>query len=1258
MPANETISIYISIQGEVAKELSQVVRQMRGFSQQADRQAKRAARAFKPLRASLRGTAGMVQRLTGRWTAMLTTIAGTAVIFKSISDAQKFGLAIAEIGTIFSGTEEELKMVEERILEFSEALGFAETVAAKGFYQIISADITDAAEAMVVLEESAKLATVGLADIKQTIDVVTSVIKAYGVEVDEADRITDVLFQTVIKGKTTIPELATSLGQVLPIAATLGVSLEEVTAAIATITQGGIETNTAVIQLRQAFNQILKPSSEAAALLAQYGIDLSVARIRTEGFASVITELRDKLGDNAAAYSQIFGNIRALIPILALTGNQYDQFNRVLDANRDAFNRVEDSLENLLQNPFKRFQVFFNALRIRLRAVGEAFITEISDAIDARGGVDVVVNKIAVGFEALKGVAVGAAQSIGDVIDQIDSFVISFGGIERAEDILRRFGNLVGQLGRRIVSSLVTGLQALVQILLRLPEIIRAVSFQFKTAVNEIASFTEFGDDPLDFPFPEVKFAQKFGGEELDVQLREITSQRQRVLDEIVNQQNLQAQIGDALILRGIDPFEGEGLSAIQLTTDFRTDELQKSFLSSADSLRRLNQELATLDKLRTAISAGRGLQDIVSPEEVFGPEFLEGLGSLSKSFEGLNDDFAQSWDEFVNGVTLSYSERLAIGFQLIGKRGRQELVFQLSQLFGGLTAEINAEQQATELANKYASEFAAGLEIAAALGAETDEAILSLFQFDPQRAVNLVKDQIQELSGIFVGAGVEFSDKTVSQEFLNKIVQGGELFRDLGEEIEATTDAQREFLNTSRAARLELFRSSEEVAGRTPEFVEQVIALWERAEDARLRALGQEDLQAQEPFLTRTEALNRNIEESLRTQLAAHAGIKALLADKEKDWTKIAELVASVRGDVLSEEGGFVAGFSAGLKDTLEQFRDLTARGGQFAEQLVSVVRDPVRAGIQAALTGDENTDAMEVFAETLRQTLANTLSDQLSQSITELIITPLQDVLTNTLGSIGGFLFGAGQDAAAALSDIAGDTPEIAAEEALTAATTSAATQMGSLTGQAATAGLSVDSLGVQAAFASPVLEGLSFAAIKSTAPIQTLGGSASFAASPINALASAAAAASASLQAFAAQRAVGLANGGIMGGPGTAIQEFATGGIPQRVENITSGGRVIRDTLFRVGEGKMKEAVVPLPGAGREIPVQLLEPRGGSQPTQQITVAPQIVINVTDTDPSTFQEKLMQQSPQIQSMLAETISQGVNRGLNQSIRKVARG
>ena len=95
--------------------LKTATRQGDSFITKTNASLARSQGTFKSLRGGLEKTGLAVNRLAGRWIAMGATMVTTLAVFKSIGDAQKFGIAIAEIGTIFSGTSKELQKVETDI---------------------------------------------------------------------------------------------------------------------------------------------------------------------------------------------------------------------------------------------------------------------------------------------------------------------------------------------------------------------------------------------------------------------------------------------------------------------------------------------------------------------------------------------------------------------------------------------------------------------------------------------------------------------------------------------------------------------------------------------------------------------------------------------------------------------------------------------------------------------------------------------------------------------------------------------------------------------------------------------------------------------------------------------------------------------------------------------------------------------------------------------------------------------------------------
>ena len=121
-------------------------------------------------------------------------------------------------------------------------------------YDVASAGFNDAASASKILKAASQGATGGFSDINTVADATTSVLNAYGKTSADAAKLVDGFIQTQNDGKIVIGEYAANIAKVAPVAAALGVPLEEVNAAVAQITAGGQGAEVTFTALKTAFS--------------------------------------------------------------------------------------------------------------------------------------------------------------------------------------------------------------------------------------------------------------------------------------------------------------------------------------------------------------------------------------------------------------------------------------------------------------------------------------------------------------------------------------------------------------------------------------------------------------------------------------------------------------------------------------------------------------------------------------------------------------------------------------------------------------------------------------------------------------------------------------------------------------------------------------------------------------------------------------------------------------------------------------------
>ena len=190
----------------------------------------------------------------------------------AINEAVKFEKAMAEVSTLVGDTTD-MDALTQSVRDLSIEYGAAPIETAKALYQIISAGASDAASQMALLHAANKLAIGGVTDVATAADGLTGVLNAYGLGAEHAGKISDIMCATMKAGKTTIGELSANISQVTPIAATMGITFEEVGAALATVT--AITGNTAIAstQLRSAISAIAAPAEKSKKMFAELGIE-------------------------------------------------------------------------------------------------------------------------------------------------------------------------------------------------------------------------------------------------------------------------------------------------------------------------------------------------------------------------------------------------------------------------------------------------------------------------------------------------------------------------------------------------------------------------------------------------------------------------------------------------------------------------------------------------------------------------------------------------------------------------------------------------------------------------------------------------------------------------------------------------------------------------------------------------------------------------------------------------------------------------
>lgn len=368
------------------------------------------------------------EKLTMYITAPLTA-AGTAFV-KWASD---FTDGMAKIYTIADEGKKPMSEMREELIQLSNQSGYSLEDLAEAEYQAVSASV-DTSKAVTFLTDATRLARGGFTSTTQAVDLLTTVINAYGYEAEDAAYISDVLLRTQNDGKTIVDELAHSMGTVIPTAANYNVSLEQLAAAYATMTKQGVNTSRATTFLNAMFTELEKESSTIAKTLdAETG--KSFAQLMAEGksLADVLGILYNAVDGDNEQFQRMFGNIRSGKAAAALLTDDFAILNYEVERMRDALGQTDHALE-VLETPSLKAKRAIQQLKNSGMELGatlintlaptfEKFINSIKNLTDSFAQLDEHQLQLILAFGAVAAAAAPMLTIFGKITTAIGTFM-------------------------------------------------------------------------------------------------------------------------------------------------------------------------------------------------------------------------------------------------------------------------------------------------------------------------------------------------------------------------------------------------------------------------------------------------------------------------------------------------------------------------------------------------------------------------------------------------------------------------------------------------------------------------------------------------------------------------------------------------------------------------------------------------------------------------------------------------------------------
>lgn len=281
---------------------------------------------------------------------------------------KQFQHSMKEVATLSSGIKGSLTDYMNQVVEITRTVPIEANEAAKALYQIVSAG-HDGADGMKVLEVSAKAAVGGVTDTATAADAITTLLNAYKLDVSEAENLSDQLFTTVRLGKTSFGELGKSIAQVAPVAAAYGVEIDQVLAAVATLTKQGTPTAQAMTQIRASIIAVSKVLGDGA--------------FDNRTYQEALAEVARQAGGSESKLRELVPEVEAVNAVLGLTGMNVKEAAGHLEEMQNATGAAEAAFKEMASSVENQMKLLGNNITAALRPMGEAILKEISSIATA-----------------------------------------------------------------------------------------------------------------------------------------------------------------------------------------------------------------------------------------------------------------------------------------------------------------------------------------------------------------------------------------------------------------------------------------------------------------------------------------------------------------------------------------------------------------------------------------------------------------------------------------------------------------------------------------------------------------------------------------------------------------------------------------------------------------------------------------------------------------------------------------------------------
>ena len=355
--------------------IQQAIRRPEQYNNQLERERQALARVTQARERYSRAqeTAGKLK--TGGALAIGAAAAGGYAAGRFLQPAIGFGKEMSRVQALtrIDKNSPQFKALREQALKLGSETQFTASDAASGQSFLAMAGFTPQA-IQAALPGVLNMALAGGVELGETADIGSNILTQFNLTADQMDRVGDTLTAAFTRTNTDLRALGETMKYTGPVAAKLGISLEEAAAMAGMLANNGLRGSDAGTAMRASLSRLASPPKAAADALKELGVSVADARGKMRPMEDVLLDLykaTQKYGqvDQVSFFKDIAGEeaFVGLQTLVAAAGSgELQKLTRELQGARGEADRVAKVMADNLDGDLKNLDSAWEGLRIRI----------------------------------------------------------------------------------------------------------------------------------------------------------------------------------------------------------------------------------------------------------------------------------------------------------------------------------------------------------------------------------------------------------------------------------------------------------------------------------------------------------------------------------------------------------------------------------------------------------------------------------------------------------------------------------------------------------------------------------------------------------------------------------------------------------------------------------------------------------------------------------------------------------------------------